>query len=74
MEKRRKQKKILLFVGLILVALSFAVGVLLASRRFEELWHWYDVAKEQLDEREDMIASLDKAWQFIGAVLLLFLI
>ena len=59
-------------MGLILVALSFAVGVLLASRRFEELWHWYDVAKEQLDEIEDMIASLDKAWQFIGAVLLLF--
>lgn len=72
METRKKQKKLLLFSGLILIALSLAVAVLLFSLQFDELWRWYSHAKVRLAELEDFIAHLDKAWQFIAAILLLF--
>lgn len=72
MERRKKPKKILLFAGLILITLSVAAAMLLASLRYEELWHWYVVVSERLLEIEEYIASLDKVWQFIGAILLLF--
>lgn len=74
MERRKKPKKILLFTGLILIALSLATGMLLASLRYDELWHWYVVVQEGLAEAENYIMSLDKVWQFIGAILVLFVV
>ena len=74
MEKRKKRKKYLLFGGLILIALSLAVGALLMSLSHEELWRWYVEAQQKLAELENMIAQLDQVWQFIGAIVLLFAI
>lgn len=72
MRKREKQKKYLLFGGLILIALGVAVGALLISLQHEELWRWYASTQQKLLELEEYIAHLDKAWQFFGAVMLLF--
>lgn len=72
MEKKEKQKKYLLFGGLILIALGIAVGVLLFSLQYEELWLWYGKTQQKLLELEEYIAHLDKAWQFFAAVMLLF--
>lgn len=72
LKKRKKQKKYLLFGGLILIALSVAVGVLLFLLQHEELWRWYAQVQQKLVELEEFIAHLDKAWQFFGAVMLLF--
>lgn len=74
MKNKKKPKKILLFSGLILMALGIAVAILLFSLQFEELWHWYAQAKQKLSELEQFITHIDKAWQFIGAILLLFAI
>lgn len=62
----------MLFGGLILIALSIAVGVLLFSLQFDQLWWWYAQARQKLSDLEEMIAHLDKAWQFIGAIMILF--
>ena len=72
--KKFKQKKYLLFAGLVLVALGIAIAVLLFSLRYDHLWAWYGEARSILANLEDKIASLDKVWEFIGAILLLFLI
>lgn len=74
MKTKKKPKKLLLFSGLILLALSLAVAVLLFSLQFEELWRWYAQAKQRLSDLEQSIAHIDKVWQFIGAILLLFAI
>lgn len=63
-----------MFGGLILTALSFAIGVLMLSLSCEEIWRWYVVVKEKLTELEEIIAGLDKLWQIAGAVTLLFAI
>ena len=52
MEKRKKRKKYLLFGGLILIALSLAVGALLLSLSHEELCRWYVEAQQKLAELE----------------------
>ncbi len=72
MKKRKKEKKYLLFGGLILIALGIAVGALLFSLQFEGLWRWYSQTQQKLLELEEYIAHLDKAWQFFAAVMLLF--
>lgn len=54
------------------MALALAVGVLLFSLQFEELWRWYGKAQRDLIELENYIMNLDKIWQFFGAVMLLF--
>lgn len=74
MKKREKQKKYLLFGGLIMIALSVAVGVLLFSLQFEELWRWYGQTRQNLFKLENFIMNLDKSWQFFGAVILLFFV
>lgn len=74
MKNKKKPKKILLFSGLILLALGIAVAVLMFSLQFDELWRWYAQAKKQLADLEQFIMHIDKAWQFIGAILLLFAI
>ena len=68
----KNHKKLLLFGGLILVALSVAVGVLLFSLQYEELWLWYTQVKHKLADLEEYILHIDIMWQFVGAVLLLF--
>lgn len=74
LKKKRKQKKILLFGGLILIALALAIGILLFSLQFEELWRWYSAIQKQLLDLEKRIASIEQSWEFILAVLALFAI
>ncbi len=72
LKKRKKQKKLLLFGGLILILLSLAVFVLIVSLQFEELWRWYAQIKSTLAELERLILTIDIAWLFALAILLLF--
>lgn len=72
LRKKEKQKKHLLFGGLIMIALAAAIGVLLFSLQYEELWRWYGQIQRNLVELEEYIAHIDKAWQFFGAVMILF--
>ncbi len=72
LKRRKKQKKYLLFGGLIFIALGIAVGILLFSLQHEELWRWYAQTQQKLLELEEYIAHLDKVWQFFAAVMLLF--
>lgn len=72
LKKRKKQKKILLFSGLILIMLSLAVAVLLFSLQYDELWHWYAVTRQNLAKLEDYIAHIDIEWKFFIAIMLLF--
>lgn len=72
--KKRKPKIILLFSGLILIALSFLISLVLLSLRYEELWYAYDEVLEALNNIELMITKLDYSWEFVGAILLLFAI
>ena len=72
MKKRKKQKKLLLFSGLILLALALGVAALLISLQYEELWRWYVQVRQQLTELEEYILHIDIVWQFVAAVLLLF--
>ncbi len=63
---------LLLFGGLILILLSFAVFVLLLSLEHEELWRWYAQIKQSLADLEELILHIDIAWLFALAILLLF--
>ena len=74
MNKYKIKKKYLLFVGLILIALGFLLTVVLISRRFDTLWFWYEDLRQKLIQLEDYIMNLNKYWQFIGAILLLYII
>lgn len=62
----------MLFGGLILIALSIGVAVLLFSLQYDSLWRWYAQSKEKLAQLEDIILHIDQTWKFIGAVMLLF--
>jgi len=64
----------LLFSGLILILLAMAIGILIYSLRYDELWHWYAVYNQKLEQLQAYIASLDKHWQFIGMIILLFVV
>lgn len=55
-----------------MIALSIAVGILLFSLQFEELWRWYTTIRHQLLNLEERIAAIEQKWLFISAVLLLF--
>lgn len=72
--KRRKPKLILLFSGLILIAISFLIVLILLSLRYEELWYAYDEVLKTLERIEIQITELKYSWEFIGAILLLFAI
>ncbi len=74
LKKRKKQKNILLFSGLILVLLSVAVAALLVSLQYEELWRWYAVTRQNLAKLEEFIAHIDIEWEFFIAIMLLFAI
>ncbi len=72
LKKRKKQKKILLFSGLILILLSLAVAALLVSLQYDELWHWYAMTRQNLAKLEEYIAHIDIEWKFFIAIMLLF--
>ena len=57
-----------------MISLSALLSGLLFSLQFEELWRWYDQIKYNLTQLEEFIMSLDKTWQFFGAVMILFAI
>ena len=72
MKIKQKRKKYLLFGGLVLIALSMAVAVLLVSLQYDSLWWWYAQSKQKLAQLEDFILHIDRTWIFIGAMMLLF--
>lgn len=74
MKKKQKPQKIILFAGLILVAVGIAAAVLLFSLQYEHLWRWYDAIRNELALIENRIASLEDKWLFILVILLLFAI
>ncbi|MBQ6265867.1 MAG: TVP38/TMEM64 family protein [Clostridia bacterium] len=74
MNKYKIKKKYLLFIGLTLIALGFFLTVVLISRRYEALWFWYEDLKQKLTDLEEYIMNLNRYWQFIGAILLLYII
>ena len=74
LNKYKVKKKYLLFVGLIFIALGFFLTVVLISRRYDALWFWYEDLRQKLTDLEEYIMSLNKDWQFIGAILLLYII
>lgn len=74
MQKKKKQKTYLLVGGLVLIAISMATGVLLFLQRYESLWVWYADTQKFLYNLENRIALIDKVWQFIGAIMLLYVI
>lgn len=73
LEKYKSKKKHLLFIGLIFIALGFLATVVLISRRYEALWFWYEDLQQKLTQLENYIMSLKKYWQFIGAIILLYI-
>ncbi len=74
LKKHTKKKKLLLFAGLISLIVFLAVAVLLFSLQFENLWVWYADIRQWLMELEDKIAALDYSFEFIGAILALYII
>ena len=74
MQKKYNQKKYLQIAGLISIALGVAVAVLPFSKRYERLWVWYTEIRKILIETEAKIAQIDIVWQFIAAILLLYLV
>ena len=74
MKKYKIKKKYLLFIGLIFIALGLLATAVLISRRYDALWFWYEDLQQKLKQLEDYIMNLKKYWQFIGAILLLYII
>ena len=74
MRKHKKQKKLLLFAGLISLVLFFGSTLLLFLLRYDNLWTWYEDVRKYLFAIEDYITGLDKTWEFIGAIMLLYFI
>ena len=74
MRKHKKQKKLLLFAGLISLVLFFGSTLLLFLLKYDNLWTWYEDVRKYLFAIEDYITGLDKTWEFIGAIMLLYFI
>lgn len=72
LKKINKPKMLLLFGGLILLALSLAVFALLISLQFDELWKWYTQIKITLAQLEQYIMDIGISWLFVLAIFLLF--
>ena len=69
----RNTKKILLFVGLSLLAFAVAIAVLLFTLQYDDLWGWYSQARESLIGLEARITEIRQWWLFVLVILLLFL-
>ena len=76
MKKRKtgNPKKILLFVGLSLLAFSLAVFVLLFTLQYDDLWGWYSQARESLIRLEAWITEIRQPWLFVMVILFVFLL
>lgn len=74
LKKGDKTKKLLLFAGLISLIIFIAVAVVLFLLRYKALWVWYDDIIEMLMALEDKIAALDYSFEFIGAIMILYII
>jgi uncharacterized membrane protein YdjX (TVP38/TMEM64 family) len=72
LKNKQKPQKTVLFCGLILIAIGIAAAVLLYMLQFDELWHWYEVIKNELALLETQIAHLEDKWLFVAAIFLLF--
>lgn len=74
MAKKTSPKKSLLFAGLIFITLAFAIEAVLFSLRYEKLWVWYDDVKAFLLELESKIMGIDKKWEFVAVIMILYLV
>jgi len=74
LSKKSSPKKSLLFAGLIFITLAFVIEAVLFSLRYEKLWFWYDDVKEFLFNLENKIIAIDKKWEFVAVIMILYLI
>ncbi len=74
MSKSKQRRKFLFFAGLILVIAGLLIEVLMISLRYEQLWTWYTGMREMLIELENRITSLDRSFEFVLVIMLLFFI
>ena len=72
--KKDKLRRYLDVAGFISMFIGIVVAFLLYSLRYDELWFWYSDLRDILMNLESQIAQLDKVWEFIAAILLLYLI
>lgn len=72
--KRKKQKKLLLFAGLILILMSFVTEALILSLRYDNLWVWYKDVQKYLIDLEDKILDLNMSWGFFLAIMALYIV
>jgi len=73
-EKRKKQKRFLLFAGLILIVFGLATEAVIFSLRYENLWVWYEGVREVLIQLEDRILELNMSWEFFMAIMALYIV
>lgn len=62
----------MLLCGLVLIGIGVAAAVLLYLLRYEHLWHWYAVIRQELSDLENYISHLDDKWLFVIIILGLF--
>ena len=74
MSKSKQRKKSLFFAGLILVLIALLIEALIISLRFDWLWSWYADLRKILIDLENRITGLDRSFEFVLAILLLFVI
>ncbi len=74
MTKKKQQKKALFFAGLILVAVAFLLEALIISKRYDWMWTWYTDLRKILMDLEDRITNLDRSFEFVLAIMALFII
>ncbi len=74
MSKSKQRKKSLFFAGLILVLTALLIEALIISLRFDWLWSWYADLRKILIDLENRITGLDRSFEFILAIMLLFII
>ncbi len=74
MSKNKQRKKSLFFAGLILVLAALLIEALIISLRFDWLWSWYADLRSILIRLEEHITNLDRSFEFVMAIMLLYII
>ncbi len=57
-----------------MIIAALLIEALMISLRYEQLWTWYTGLREMLIELENRITSLDRSFEFIIVIMLLFFI
>lgn len=74
MGKKDVLKGYLDVAGVFSTAAGIIVAILLYSMRYEALWVWYEDLRNWLIGLENQIVQITVVWEFIAAILLLYLI